>query len=165
MMLFAGDPRTSPELFAGSPVNTDDRPVIEFLAPRLTRMGATGDKDWFTGEPLAEFYERLAAGVTRSQNPLAPQGESAEVRRGAIALFRYALATARHDAPSAAAYEAEVRTLVPDVIAAAEASRPSLANAEHDLAGLRDEQEDVRRRLEAMERRLGELSQPGESRR
>src|SRR5262249_51750598 len=46
-MLYAGDPRTLEESFATAPINTDDRPVIEFFAPRLTRVNAAGDKDWF----------------------------------------------------------------------------------------------------------------------
>src|SRR5262249_54710768 len=59
-MLYAGDLTSVADLFAAAPLNTDDRPVIEFLAPRLTRMSRDGDKDWFTGEPLAAFYETLA---------------------------------------------------------------------------------------------------------
>jgi hypothetical protein len=56
--------------------------------------------------------------------------------------------------------QTEVRELVPEVILAAEGGSPktSLAEARQDLAGLRTEQEAVRRRLEDMERRLGTLS-------
>ena len=43
------------------PIDSDDEPTIEFLAPRMTRMSAAGDKDWFTGDPLVAFAEALAA--------------------------------------------------------------------------------------------------------
>ncbi len=82
-----------------------------------------------------------------------------------MALYHYALAAARHDDVAAARFQAEVRDLVPEVILAAEAGTPktSLAEAQQDLVGLRREQEQVRRRLEDMERRLGELSGSGEN--
>src|SRR5262249_32574267 len=57
-MLYAG--ALDADRFAAARLNTDDRPVIEFLAPRMTRMSSAGDKDWFTGEPLAAFYDELA---------------------------------------------------------------------------------------------------------
>jgi len=45
VMLYAGDLTAVADLFAGALLNTDDRPLIEFLAPRLTRVTAAGDKD------------------------------------------------------------------------------------------------------------------------
>jgi purine nucleoside phosphorylase len=60
--------------------------------------------------------------------------------------------------------QAEVRTLVPEVILAAESGDPGadLATAHQALQGLRVEQEQVRQRLEAMEQRLKEItSSPG----
>src|SRR5262249_24345427 len=36
-MLYLGDLAAAPDLVARGPLNTDDRPLIEFLAPRLTR--------------------------------------------------------------------------------------------------------------------------------
>jgi purine nucleoside phosphorylase len=60
--------------------------------------------------------------------------------------------------------QAEARTLVPEVILAAESGDPGadLATARQALQGLRAEQEQVRQRLEAMEQRLKEItSAPG----
>jgi len=159
LMLSAGDPRTLGGLFDRAPLNTDDRPLIEFLAPRLTRVSAAGDKDWFTGEPLAELYERLARSAGESSNPLVPRGDDAEsARLAGTALFRYSLAASRHDDASAERFADEVRELVPEVVAAADADPPSLAAAERDLAALRDEQAEAQKRLDEMERRLGRIS-------
>src|SRR6185436_9229883 len=63
-MLHVGDLDAVRALFAHAPATTDDRPVIEFLAPRATRMTAAGDKDWFTGEALAAFFETVGAHAT-----------------------------------------------------------------------------------------------------
>jgi spermidine synthase len=158
--LYAGNLTAAADLFASAPFNVDDRPLIEFMAPRLTRVTAAGDKDWFIGEPLAAFYDALEHRLEGIPDPLMPvSDETAAARRAGIALYHYALAAARHDDVLAARFQMEVRELVPEVILAAEAGSPkaSLAEAQQDLAGLRIEQEAVRRRLEDMERRLGTL--------
>src|SRR5262245_2629256 len=161
LMLYAGDLTSAADLFATAPLNTDDRPLIEFLAPRLTRMTAAGDKDWFTGEPLAAFYDTLEARLQGAPIPLLPlSDEVAAARRAGTALSHYALAAARHDDLTAARLQAEVRDLVPEVILAAESGAPGVdtATARQELQGLRVEQEQVRQRLEAMERRLKEFT-------
>jgi hypothetical protein len=160
-MLYAGHLTSVADLFATAPLNTDDRPLIEFLAPRLTRMTTTGDKDWFTGEALAAFYEALEARLMGAPDPLLPlSDEVIAARRAGTALYHYALATARHDDMTAARLQAEVRALVPEVILAAESGDPgaSVAAARQALHGLRTEQEQVRQRLEAMEQRLREIT-------
>jgi hypothetical protein len=156
-MLYLGDLSAASDLIASGPLNTDDRPLVEFLAPRLTRMSAAGDKDWFTGEALAAFTDALASGPDR----LLPARDGvAAARRAGAALYRYALAASRHDESSAAGYEAQVRDLVPAVVALGErdSSVATLADARRTLGTLRTEQERVARELEAMERRLGELA-------
>ena len=161
IMLYAGNLTAAADLFASAPFNTDDRPLIEFLAPRLTRVTTVGDKDWFTGETLAAFYDTVETRLTSISDPLLPgSDETAAARRAGTALYHYALAAARHEDVSAAQFQTEVRELVPEVILAAEAGSPktSLAEAQQGLVGLRREQEAVRHRLEAMERRLGELT-------
>ena len=147
-MLELGDLRATPGAIPPGRINTDDRPLIEFLAPRLTRVDATGDKDWFTGEALAAFADELAA-------PAEPDA----ARAGGAALYRYALAMARNDARAAARFEAAVRRLVPDVVAGAEQEAPitTLADARRTLSDLEDEQARVHDRLEAVERRLEAL--------
>jgi spermidine synthase len=161
LMLYAGDLTEAADLFASASLNTDDRPLIEFLAPRLTRVTATGDKDWFTGEALATFYDSLDARLADNPGPFIPVSEEIRAaRRAGTALFHYALATARHDDTTAARFQEEVRTLVPTVIRAAEEAgkTPNIADARQELAGLRAEQEQALRRLGDMQRRLGELT-------
>lgn len=154
-MLYAGDLRSVAAEFAPAPLNTDDRPRIEFLAPRLTRMAAAGDKDWFIGDALAAFYETLAARGAGA--PAFVPGGAAVVaaERAGLIMYRYTLAVARDD-PGAAALADEVRRLAPEVVLAAESTTGGgdVADARRTLAGLRDEQEQVRRQLEAIEHRL-----------
>jgi spermidine synthase len=165
LMLYAGDLTSVADLFATAPLNTDDHPLIEFLAPRLTRMTAAGDKDWFTGESLAAFYDILEARLRVAPDSLLPlSDEVVAARRAGTALYHYALAAAQHDDITVARLRAEVRELVPEVILAAESGDPgvSTAAARQALQGLRAEQEQVRQRLEDMERRLKEItSSPG----
>jgi spermidine synthase len=165
LMLYAGNLTSVADLFTTAPLNTDDRPIIEFLAPRLTRMTTTGDKDWFTGESLAAFYDTLEARLRGAPDPLLPlSDEVAAARRAGTALYHYALAAARHDDLTAARLQAEVSALVPEVILAAESGDPeaNTTAARQELQGLRAEQERVRQRLEAMEQRLKKItSAPG----
>jgi len=168
LMLYAGDLTSVADLFATAPLNTDDHPRIEFLAPRLTRMTAAGDKDWFTGESLAAFYDILEARLRVAPDSLLPLSDAVvAARRAGTALYHYALAAARHDDMAVARLQAEVRELVPEVILAAESGDPGVSPAvtRQALQGLRAEQEQVRQRLEDMERRLQEItSSPGGSR-
>ena len=160
-MLSVGSLADAAGLLPGTDLNSDDRPVLEFLAPRLTRVGADGDKDWFTGAPLAEFTEALAALPSHAADPVLGDTEDVDAaRRAGRLLYRYALAAARHDADEAARDEAAVRALVPDVVAGEESAAAfgTLADARRALDDLRREQDAARGRLEAMEQQLGELS-------
>jgi spermidine synthase len=62
MMLYAGDLSQVADQFREYPINTDDRPLIEYLAPRI--VGRHGQapaegKQWLTGLTLASFYREL----------------------------------------------------------------------------------------------------------
>jgi spermidine synthase len=164
VMLYAGDLSGADDLFAHAPINRDDRPLIEFLAPRLTRMSNAGDKDWFTGESLAAFYQALEERPA-PRRPLVPATEeAASARLAGLALFRYALATARHDEAAAAGYEGEVRRRVPEVIAGAdlEGGAASAATTGDDaFATLRRDQDQLRREITDMEDRLVRLRKEG----
>jgi len=160
IMLYAGDLTLVADLFAKAPLNTDDRPLIEFLAPQLTRVTAAGDKDWFIGEALAAFYDTLDARLIGTPDPFWPASdEVAAARRAGTALYHYVLAVAQQDDAAADRFQTEVRRLVPEVILAAESQVPwaGLAEAREALVGLRAEQEQVHQRLEEMERRLREM--------
>jgi spermidine synthase len=166
-MLYLGDLSMVADLFARAPVNRDDHPVIEFLAPRLTRMNAAGDKDWFTGPALAEFTEALAERLSGKTEPLLPTTAAVtDARRAGTALFRYAIAAGRGDRVEADRQQDAVRRLVPEVVSSAEARAPggALADARRTLGTLKSEQERLRRQLESMEQRLPPTAGDGGSR-
>ena len=163
-LLYAGDLGAATDLVAGETINTDDRPLLEFGAPRLTRISTAGDKDWFTGDSLGVFVDALGARSGDVPDPFGLTSDAAiAARRAGRALYHYALAAQRRDGEAARGFEAEVRELVPDVVASAESGDAvgSLADARRALAGLQSEQARVSQQLEAMERRLGDLGQSG----
>jgi spermidine synthase len=179
-MLYAGDLRAIAADFAAAPVNSDDRPMIEFLAPRLTRMGRQGHKDWFVGDALAAFYEHLLArdpDVAEVFEPASPA--VADARHAGYTMVRYTIADGNGDAATAARLRDEVRESVPEVIAGVEAGSASpveagsawpideraadldTENLRDDLSKLRSEQGEMRRYLDAMERNLERLGADG----
>ena len=156
-MLYVGDLSLVPDALGRAPLNRDDRPVIEFLAPRLTRMSAAGDKDWLTGEALADYMEMLTARLAGMTEPTLPAtGDAAQARRAGAALFRYAIAATSGDGARAEAFMREVSRLVPDVVASAarESTAGDLADVRRTLGSLRGEQERLRQQLQSMEQRL-----------
>jgi spermidine synthase len=109
-MVYAGDLTSVADLLVKAPLNTDDRPLIEFLAPQLTLVTATGDKDWFIGEALATFYDTLDARLIGTPDPFWPASEEvAGACRAGTALYHYVLAVAQRDYAAAARLQTEVR--------------------------------------------------------
>jgi spermidine synthase len=156
-MLYLGDLSLAPEVVAAAPLNRDSHPVIEFLAPRLTRMTATGDKDWLTGVALADYLDALATRLAgRAEAALPPTVDATDARRAGAVLFRYAIAATRGETAPAEALMREVGRLVPEVVASAahEATGPDLADVRRTLGTLQVEQERLREQLQSMERRL-----------
>jgi spermidine synthase len=161
VMLYVGNLSVVSDLFASAPLNTDDRPLIEFLAPRLTRVNAISDTDWFTGKTLAEFYDSLERRLAGIPDPSFPASkEIAAARRAGTALYHYTVAATRHDDATAAHYQAEVRELVPEVISAAGArsAKKNVEISQQELEGILRQQEMLRHQLEEMQRRLSKLS-------
>jgi spermidine synthase len=166
-MLYLGDLSLAPDLVAHASVNRDDRPVIQFLAPRLTRMGTSGDKDWFNGQALADFSDTLAQRLAGTVEPVLPATESVtQARRAGAALFRYAIAARKGDGVEAERSMGEVRRLVPDVVASVgrEAPIAGLADVRQTLGTLRSEQDRLRKQLQSMEERLRSAPREGERR-
>jgi spermidine synthase len=166
-MLYVGDLSLSSDLFGRTPLNTDDHPVIEFLAPRLTRMNVLGDKDWFIGSALADFTDTLAERLSGKIEPLLPATEGAtEARRAGAALFRYAIAARSGNVGEADRMMTLVRRLVPEVVEGADrgARAAGLAEARRTLGTLQSEQERLRRQLESIEQRLGSVPRGGDHR-
>ncbi|MGY6696047.1 MAG: hypothetical protein ACXIUW_08495 [Roseinatronobacter sp.] len=57
LKFYAGN--ASSGLFAHAPINTDDHPLIEYLAPRTHRAVFAGDVNWLTGLERDRLYAGL----------------------------------------------------------------------------------------------------------
>jgi spermidine synthase len=160
-MLYLGSLSLAPDLVGHGPLNTDDRPLFEFLAPRLTRMSVQGDKDWFTLESLDAFAEALTSHPSaKTDRTLPPSASVADARRAGIALYRFALAARHGDRAAAERFESDVGRLVPEVVAAGEEEAPvaALADVRRTLGHLKSEQDRLRSQIREMEARLEERS-------
>ena len=124
-LLYAGDLGAATDLLPGETINTDDRPLLEFSAPRLTRINAAGDKDWFIGEALAEFVDARRGARRQRAGSVGPvRGRTARrapCRPRAVPLCAGRAAQGR--ACRRGELEAEVRRLVPEVVAGSEVGR------------------------------------------
>ncbi|MDD7970258.1 fused MFS/spermidine synthase [Roseinatronobacter alkalisoli] len=56
-------------LFADAPVNTDDLPLIEYLAPRTHRAVIAGRANWLTGPERDRFYTDLLDALPPGSDP------------------------------------------------------------------------------------------------
>jgi spermidine synthase len=63
---YVGNLGEAPEAVEEGPLNTDERPMIEFLSPRA-QWG--GNPDWFVSTALVRFFERLRAAVPIERDP------------------------------------------------------------------------------------------------
>ncbi|MFO8027379.1 MAG: fused MFS/spermidine synthase [Opitutales bacterium] len=71
LVYYAASVTASSEVFADYPVNTDDRPVIQYLAPRQFReKGAEEDLPWFVGPYLLKFIKQLQETCPPGEDPL-----------------------------------------------------------------------------------------------
>lgn len=66
---YVGNLSAAGRVLADFPVNTDDRPVVEFLAPISQRLNKAGRIDWLAGEELLHFMEALQKGVPAENDP------------------------------------------------------------------------------------------------
>jgi hypothetical protein len=76
MMLYAGNLTASADRYTHAPINTDDRPLLEYLAPRI--VGRHGQapaqgKEWFVGSALASFYRELHADILEKPDAIFPE--------------------------------------------------------------------------------------------
>jgi spermidine synthase len=75
--LYAGNLTQSKRLFMDHPVNTYDRPVIEYLSPITREQRSADHGEWFTHFQLADFLDELFAEVPPEEDPylenLSPQ--------------------------------------------------------------------------------------------
>jgi spermidine synthase len=70
LLFYGGNLTEARSLFEDYPINTDDRPVIEYMAPRTYRGKGVDGTPWFTGQPFAEMVAKIQALCPPGQDPL-----------------------------------------------------------------------------------------------
>lgn len=85
--LYAGNLTECRNLFSGYPINTDDRPVIEYQTPKTFRKVAENDKViWFVGPRLVGLVDKLLETCPPEKDPVwagHPESSMHLVRAGA----------------------------------------------------------------------------------
>ena len=66
---YAGNLSAADGLIPPGPVNTDDRPLVEYLAPVTQREERAGTRGWFDATELAAFLRRLAESAPPARDP------------------------------------------------------------------------------------------------
>ena len=87
MWSYCGNLSAARELVAKAPINTDDRPLIEYLAPITHRRADTRGASWLTGEHLIAWLEELQAAVPPESDPYLarfPEAQRGYARVGLI---------------------------------------------------------------------------------
>ena len=56
-------------LFREFPIQTDDRPLIEYLSPKTVSNQSAGNAKWFTGARLGRLSEKLLLTVPPGKDP------------------------------------------------------------------------------------------------
>lgn len=80
MFFYAANVTASRELFDDYPVNRDDHPLIEYMAPRTYRQETDGPTPWFVGPRILRFIEELQRRCPPHQDPLLA-GRSPQTKR------------------------------------------------------------------------------------
>ena len=66
---YAGNLSMADGLIPPGPINTDDRPLVEYLAPVTQREERAGTAGWFNSNELADFLRRLAELAPPARDP------------------------------------------------------------------------------------------------
>lgn len=70
LIYYAGNVRASSDLFADYPVNTDDRPIIQYMAPRQYRDKGEEEVPWFVGPYLLRWIKEVQEACPPNEDPL-----------------------------------------------------------------------------------------------
>ncbi len=84
LLFYCGNVTGAKELFAGYPINTDDQPIIEYMAPRTYRNKKDTAMPWFVGPRLARLVDDLQKRCPPATDPLLAK-RSPEERRLPVA--------------------------------------------------------------------------------
>ena len=70
LLFYGGNVTKAAKLFESYPVNTDDRPLIEYMAPRTYRKASDVSTPWFVGPRIARLIEAVQAECPPDEDPL-----------------------------------------------------------------------------------------------
>jgi spermidine synthase len=70
LVYYCGNLRAVEDLFADYPVNTDDKPVIQYMAPRQFRDKGEEELPWFVGPYLLKFIQQVQEICPPGEDPL-----------------------------------------------------------------------------------------------
>jgi spermidine synthase len=112
-LFYAGNLSAIRDRFAHAPANTDDRPLLEYLAARTQAEVAAKRTRWFVGDELDGFYAELATSAGADPYLALLDDEQRGFVAGGRALYGALAAAARGDGAAARALRDEFRDLVP----------------------------------------------------
>jgi spermidine synthase len=69
LFFYAGNLTANRDLLGNHGINTDNRPLIEYLTPVTQREEKVGEESWFTSDALIEFFNELAAQLPPGEDP------------------------------------------------------------------------------------------------
>lgn len=70
LLYYCGNVTASKKIFDAYPVNRDDKPVIEYMAPRHYRNKGQDQTPWFVGPYILKFIKDLQAACPPDKDPL-----------------------------------------------------------------------------------------------
>jgi len=99
LLFYCGNLSGASGLFEDSPLNTENHPLIEYMAPRSSSRQAAGEAIWFSGPHFSGFVKEMQANIPPERDP-ALSGMAPRERRAARAGYHlarsYLLASAFH---------------------------------------------------------------------
>ena len=119
-MYYAGNLSLAPSLVQNAPLNTDDRPVIEYLAPLTEKQQAAGKGSFMTGEHVMTFLSALRHACPVASDPMLANltpGQLNAIRAG-DKLMTYKFLKKR-DKEKASAFLEEFHSLIPPLLSQA----------------------------------------------
>lgn len=73
LFFYGGNITASTERFSEYPINSDDHPFVEYMAPRTYRKETDGPTPWFVGPRILRFIEEMQKNCPPSKDPLLAQ--------------------------------------------------------------------------------------------
>ncbi len=88
LLFYCGNMTAAADLFAGYPLNTDDKPLIEYMAPRTYRNRKDTSIPWYVGPRIAQLVDAIQQRCPPETDPFLVN-RSAEDRRLPVAGAAY----------------------------------------------------------------------------